>query len=234
MVLSGSAQDSKFLLMFLRARKFDLDKALQLYVNYHLFRHKHADILRDLSFKSVEHVLHSQVIRVLDARCRDGSRALCVSPANWDSASFPFLDNFRATFLVLDRLIQEEETQVNGFSVLYDFTGSSLMNMLKVAQSDLITKGVLIELLQEAFPARFKGVHLLHQPWYISIVLSVIKPFMKQKLRERIHSHGENSESLHRYVDPLNLPPELGGTGDWEGGQEGHNATYDLFESVTP
>lgn len=218
--------EDRFLLMFLRARKFDIDKAMQLYVNYHTFRHKHSgNMLADLNLKSVEHVLQSEVIKVLDANSRflDGSRVICVYPGNWDS-DVPFVDNFRATLLVLDKLVQDEETQVHGFSVIYDFTGSSLMSVLKVAQSELITKGILIELLQEAFPARFKGVHLIHQPWYVSIVLSVVKPFMKQKLRDRIHSHGEDLESLQVFIEAQSLPQEFGGTLD------NHNATFELFD----
>ena len=216
--------ESKFLLMFLRARKFDVDKALQLYINYHAFRLKHSSMLKDLNLKAIEHVLHTGVIKVLDSRFVDGSKAICVYPGRWDSVNIPFVDNFRATLLVLDRLVEDEETQVHGFSVIYDFTDSSFMSMLKVAQSELITKGVLMELLQESFPARFKGVHLVKQPWYISIVLSVIRPFMKQKLRDRILGHGYNLDSLHRYIESDGLPQELGGSSG------SHNATYRLFE----
>ena len=206
--------DNKFLLVFLRARKFQLDKALHLYVSYHMFRHKHAELLKDLSYNTVEHVFNSGVVKVLNNRAEDGSKVLCVYPRNWNATMFPFLENFRATFLVLDKLIQEEETQVNGFSILYDFTGSSVMSMVHVTQSELITKGILIELLQDAFPARFKGVHLVHQPWYVSIVLGVIKPFMKQKLRDRIHSYGEDYSRLHEHIDPRGLPEEFGGLGE--------------------
>ena len=206
--------NSAFLLMFLRARKFDVDKALLLYISYHVFRHRHAQLLKDLTQESVEHVFQSNVFKVLDMRAEDGSKVLCVYPRNWNASMHPFLENFRATFLVLDKLIQDEETQVHGFSILYDFTDSSIMSMLHVAQSELITRGILIELLQDAFPARFKGVHLVHQPWYINIVLGVIKPFMKQKLRDRIHSHGEDYDSLHRHIDPQGLPDEFGGLMD--------------------
>lgn len=222
-LILSDGEDS-FLLMFLRARKFDVDKALLLYVNYHSFRQKHAGMLEGLNLKSVEHVLNSGILCILDSRFEDGSKAICVYPGKWDSASIPFVDNFRATLLLLDKLITDEETQVHGFSVIYDFTNASFMSMLKVAQSELITKGVLIELLQDSFPARFKGVHLVRQPWYVSIVLSVIKPFMKQKLRDRICTHGSNFESLHSYIDSGGLPEELGGS------LESHSATFDLFE----
>ena len=220
-VLSNT--EDRFLLMFLRARKFDVDKALQLYVNYHTFRHKHSELLADLNFESVEHVLQSGMINVLPTRFEDGSKPICVYPANWDSGTVPFVDNFRATLLILDKLVEDEETQVNGFSVIYDFSDATFMSMVKVAQSELITKGVLVELLQESFPARFKGVHLMHQPWYISIVLSVIRPFMKQKLRDRIRSHGSDFDSLHRFIDSDSLPQHLGGSRD------NHNGTLELF-----
>lgn len=221
-----SSTEDRFLLMFLRARKFDLDRALQLYVNYHTFRHKHSEMLSDLNFKSVEHVLQSGMMNVLPTRFEDGSKPICVYPGNWDSSTVPFVDNFRATLLILDKLVEDEETQVHGFSVIYDFSDATFMSMVKVAQSELITKGVLVELLQDSFPARFKGVHLLHQPWYINIVLSVIRPFMKQKLRDRIRSHGSDLDSLHRFIDSENLPKELGGCLD------NHNGALELFSHL--
>ena len=40
--------------------------------------------------------------------------------------------------------------------------------------------------LQEAFPARFKGAHLFRQPWYVSLVFNIVRPFLKQKFKERV------------------------------------------------
>ena len=205
-------KDDKFLLAFLRARKFDVDKALQLFVNYHHFRQKYAGVLSTLDAPSVEHILRSGVLSVPDTRFYNGSKAICVYPQKWDYETVPFLDNFRATILILDKLIEDEETQIHGISVVYNFEGTSFYSMLKVAQLEHLQRAMLIELLQEAFPARIKGVHLINQPWYISIVLGVIKPFMKQKLRDRIHLHGTDYQSLHEHTSPSSLPPDFGGT----------------------
>ena len=46
--------------------------------------------------------------------------------------------------------------------------------------------GIKTVCIQEAFPARFKGIHLINQPWYISILMTILMPFMKQKLRGRV------------------------------------------------
>ena len=207
-----SRVDDKFILAFLRARKFDVEKALQLYVNYHQFRHKHASVLSALNAPSVEHILKSGVLCVPDTRFYNGSKAICVYPQKWDYETVPFLDNFRATILLLDKLIEDEETQVHGISVVYNFEGTSFYSILKVAQLEHAQRAMLIELLQDAFPARFKGVHIINQPWYISIVMGVIKPFMKQKLRDRIHLHGTDYQSLHEHTSPDSLPVDFGGT----------------------
>lgn len=39
---------------------------------------------------------------------------------------------------------------------------------------------------QNAFPARFKGVYITNQPWYISAILSLLRPFLSEKMNSRV------------------------------------------------
>ena len=55
-------------------------------------------------------------------------------------------------------------------------------------------------LLQEAFPGRFKGIHVINQPWYISIVMAIMMPFMKKKLRDRVWQY---TTAPHDHAPPL-------------------------------
>ena len=73
-------QDDRFLLRFLRARKFDVERALQLYLNYYKYRHKHGHLLGELSVKSVEHVLRRDFFALLDTPTKAGSKVLVVFP----------------------------------------------------------------------------------------------------------------------------------------------------------
>jgi len=40
--------------------------------------------------------------------------------------------------------------------------------------------------LQDCFPARFSAVHFVNQPWYIEAVFKMMKPFLKEKNRNKV------------------------------------------------
>jgi len=41
-------------------------------------------------------------------------------------------------------------------------------------------------MLQYSMPARLKEVHILNQPYLFNMVFAVFKPFMQEKLRNRV------------------------------------------------
>ena len=110
--LEFTRKDNKFLLCFLRARKFDVDRAFQLYVNYHKYRSKHSHILQDFNAKSVEYLLEGGIFGVLDQRLNDGSKIFCFSPGRYDIHNIPVSEILKAALIVLDKLVEDEETQV--------------------------------------------------------------------------------------------------------------------------
>ena len=210
--LSFPRKDDKFLLRFLRARKFDQDRALQLFINYHKYRQKkYTHFFEDYNPQAVDHVLKGGLFDVLDSRARDGSKVICLFPGRWDYQNTPFGDNYKTLLQILDKLIEDEENQIHGFTVLNNLDEISFYAITRLVRTEHIQKGVLFELIQDAFPARFKGLHLLNQPWYVSLVLSIVRPFMKQKMRGRFHMHGVDFSGLHEFINPLNLPADFNG-----------------------
>ncbi|XP_064385300.1 retinaldehyde-binding protein 1-like [Halichondria panicea] len=209
--LKFTRKDNKFLLCFLRARKFDVERALQLYINYHKYRVKYAHLLTDYNAKSVEHILNSGFFGVLDQPLNDGSKCLVFLPGRYDIHNIPVSSLLKAALLVMDKLIEDEETQVHGLSLLQDQEGVSFSHVMTLVGTEVMRKAILVEMVQDAFPVRFKSCHMIRQPWYFSFVYTLIKPFLKQKLRDRIQLHGWDVEALHDHVDPSDLPEEFGG-----------------------
>lgn len=72
--------DDSFLLRFLRARKFDYDRALQLLLNYHAGRKAWPEVFQDLKPSTVKHVLDLGFLTVLPQPDPKGRYILCLRP----------------------------------------------------------------------------------------------------------------------------------------------------------
>jgi hypothetical protein len=85
--------------------------------------------------------------------------------------------------------------------VIVDWTGFSLRHTgaLSPKALRLILEGLQVGIwpfelqfvyslgvFQDAFPARFKSIHMVGQPWYLEAALSMIRPFLKEKTRNKV------------------------------------------------
>lgn len=74
----------------------------------------------------------------------------------------------------------------------------------------------MIWYLQGCLPCKVKAVYVMHQPWYLSGVWALLKPFLNEKMRMRMHVLG-NSRRLLRVAFPgSSLPMQIGGEVRWE------------------
>lgn len=126
---------------------------------------------------------------------------------NWD-CSYNLLSIYRALVFTLEYLIEDITNQANGFVIIVDWTEFSFRQTLNLKPGTLKT---MIDGFQDCFPARFKGVHFIGQPWYVEAALAVIKPFLKEKTKDRIFVHGNNLSTLHDCIAKDILPTEMGG-----------------------
>ena len=65
-----------------------------------------------------------------------------------------------------------------------------------------------------AAPLRLRGLYACRQPWYVGMMLRLVKPFMSAKLRVRTHLYGEDTAAMLAAagLQPEQVPPEYGGT----------------------
>lgn len=204
--------DDAFILRFLRARKFNVNQAFLLFIQYFQYRQKNSTIFK--SFQASEHGVKQALLDgfpgVLPRCDHYGRHILVIFTANWDHWRYALVSIYRAILLSLERLLEDEDTQVNGFVIIVDWTEFSFKQSSQLNPKLL---KLIIEGLQDCFPARFSGIHFINQPWYVEAALTVMKPFLKDKTKEKIFMHGNNLTTLHAHIHREVLPAELGGSG---------------------
>ncbi|KAF6285046.1 alpha tocopherol transfer protein like [Rhinolophus ferrumequinum] len=205
----STSLDDAFLLRFLRARKFDYDRALQLLINYHSCRRSWPEVFSNLRPSALKDVLASGFLTVLPHTDPRGCHVLCIRPDRWIPSNYPITENIRAIYLTLEKLIQSEETQVNGIVILADYKGVSLS---KASHFGPFIAKKVIGILQDGFPIRIKAVHVVNEPRIFKGIFAIIKPFLKEKIANRFFLHGSDLNSLHANLPKSILPKEYGGT----------------------
>ncbi|KAM5281233.1 alpha-tocopherol transfer protein isoform 2-T2 [Ctenodactylus gundi] len=64
---------------------------------------------------------------------------------------------------------------------------------------------------RDSFPLKVRGIHLINEPVIFHAVFSMIKPFLTEKIKERVHMHGNNYKQTLLQHFPDILPVEYGG-----------------------
>lgn len=178
-----SRNDNQFLIRFLRARKYDKDKAFQLLLNYNQFRRKHLSFFKSLKASCLRPVFDDGLPMVTPVRDHLGRSVIYLLAGNWNTTLYTFEDILRALLLTMEYLIESERTQLFGVVLVIDFTGWKLTDTQRLNKQHLVNA---IKVFQDCFPARFKGIHFVNQPWYIRFTLALIKPILKEKAFSRV------------------------------------------------
>ena len=88
---------------------------------------------------------------VLEQTDHHGRTVLVIFPANWDIRSYGLAAIYRAILLSLEKLIESEAAQVNGFVIIVDWTQFSFKQSTWIQPKVL---KLMIDGLQDCFPAR--------------------------------------------------------------------------------
>uniref|UniRef100_A0A3B5A1Q5 Alpha-tocopherol transfer protein n=2 Tax=Stegastes partitus TaxID=144197 RepID=A0A3B5A1Q5_9TELE len=198
-----------FLIKFLRARDFDVELSLKLLLNYQRWRRESPEISKCLSPSSVLGLLNTSYHSVLPQRDHTGSRVLIYRIGQWNTKDWSAFEVFRVSLMTSEIISTETETQRRGLKVIFDLQGWSLGHALQINPS-LARK--ISSVLSDSFPLKVRGIHLVNEPMFFRPVFAMIRPFLPEKIKQRIHMHGADfCETLADFFSPHVLPPDYGG-----------------------
>ena len=201
-------EDDVFLLKFLRARRFDQNEALKLLKNYHIHRKQRPEMFEKLKNpKMIEKTLSAGVVCPLQGRSKNGS-VVFVTRFGKDRTTLQ--DCLAACCLTFERLLENEENQINGFVAIHDFSflDTDVNLCIKPAQA-----ARAMFFLQNGLPNRITKVFFLHQPTAFAAFFEIFQPLMKPSLREKNIMAGNEYKRIHDAVDKSVLPSIFMGTG---------------------
>lgn len=198
-------EDEAFLLRFLRAKKFDVEKAFKMITKYYWMKENSPDLFHVSPPSDLKAMLEMQIQCMLPQKDNHGRQvyvfrvgtcwtvdttyvvksfhAFIFVAEKCDPYKIPVEHVFRSNVLALEDAIRDPETQIGGLVVLLDMAGLGFAHARYL--SPHLAKRT-VEVVQEAFPMRFKAFHVLHEPFYMDAILSVLKPFLKDKIRRRV------------------------------------------------
>ncbi|XP_076334726.1 tyrosine-protein phosphatase non-receptor type 9-like [Tachypleus tridentatus] len=188
---------------FMMARKFDVHRSLALYEAHEMIRKREGLVSFDPTRDPLKSELDTGKFTVLPTRDNTGA-AIVVFTA---SKHFPEITTHQTTLqgmvYQLDVALDSLETQRCGMVFIYNMTNS------KYANFDYELSQKILNLLKGAYPARLKKVLIVSAPMWFRAPFGILRLFVREKLRDRIHVLGQSELVLH--VTPSSLPRELGG-----------------------
>ncbi|ODM87994.1 Alpha-tocopherol transfer protein-like [Orchesella cincta] len=205
-------QCDPFIARCLRLKDGKIDKAIKLIKTYQAtlldFHNWDAPIQPSLYGDVFTKTLFSYV-----QKDSQGRRLYIFRSEMWDPQNTSFAEIVAAIWIFAQHLNAEyEDNQRNGFVTVFDFSHFTLQQAWALNQWRLIS---IMKWVQNGVAGRVKAFHIIFHPRIVSVIYAGIKPFVKEKLRKRIHFHS-SLEALHKHIDPMYLPPFLGGDPNFE------------------
>ncbi|XP_068229029.1 retinol-binding protein pinta-like isoform X1 [Palaemon carinicauda] len=204
--------DRRTILRYLRGCKFSLEKTKAKLDMYYTCKGALPDMFkgRDPQNPHLRRIIKMGLMFPLPGYDPEGRMVIFGRLGAWDPNKVKPEDLFKAAGMLFDTIfLEDEQVSIKGLVQANDMTGLTFKHVA-VLPFPLIKK--VSTTWQEGYPFRPKGVHYIYTPQAFDALFNLFKPLMREKMKKRVHLHGSNIESMHKYVPKSMLPSEYGGT----------------------
>ncbi|XP_039279308.1 alpha-tocopherol transfer protein-like isoform X2 [Nilaparvata lugens] len=200
--------DDDFLMRFLRSKHYDVEGAFKKLKNYDSFYRRHLG-WKEVHVDVTSHVFGDGVVNVLEHRDALGRRVLWFRSCNWLPHQVSPDQLLQAGALSSELTFLEPSTQRAGLVIIYDMKDFGLSHLRSVTPSFARR---MTFFMSECVPQKIESLHVINEPTTFSVLYSLYKRFLDDRVKQRLHFHGADLSSLHEHVPVDILPVELGGS----------------------
>nr|CAD7410324.1 unnamed protein product [Timema poppensis] len=233
--------DDPFLVRFLRARRFNVEKSYRLMTRYYQFKENNPEMHDEVNPLHLKFIGDDDVLSVLPNREQTGRRimiykmdhlyreptiqtpskrgSLCGRIVCTALRASLFIGNWNPSLYSMDE-IMKATVAVLECAILEQraqiLGGICLIDMGNVSLQHAwnITPSIaskIVELMVTSFPVRTHAIHIVNQSWVFDIIYTIFRPMLDERMKEKIYFHGDDLDSLHAHIDPKFLPACYGG-----------------------
>lgn len=216
-------QDAAYLLMYARWAKFDSKKALARLLAMEKWLEKNKALLGDTTALKAEdfRALYGVgFMKSVEGHTRDGAHVMMIMPLRLRPGDLPDPSILlKWNVWTLHRAVHDPYMQVSGQLIIETFQNMSFFQAMQFGKGTIPSPIMQqnMKFMSECAPYRLKGIWLFHQGLVVNILMTIVRPFLSKKMKERIRAFGTDMSALHELVDPSRLPAEFGGTSTDDG-----------------
>lgn len=204
--------NDSFFYAFLRCCKYYPESAFHRMKKMYEFKENNERYFANVIPATEKNAFENNLLTVSPQRDQYGRRVLILQLGKkWNTSSCTLVEVTRAILLVIEAAILEPKTQICGAILILDLEGLNFQHVIHFTPK---YANIILDWLQNCVPLRIKAVHILNQPYIFNMAFAVFKPFIKEKLRNRIFLHGTDRSALFDHIDPKFVPIRYSGTMD--------------------
>eukprot|EP00049_Salpingoeca_infusionum_P022489 m.7041 g.7041 ORF g.7041 m.7041 type:complete len:362 (+) comp5214_c0_seq1:576-1661(+) len=192
----------------LRARKFDMGRALQLLTNYYEWCDEYGIHTRtyhkDELFKQL---VERGVAVTFGNKDKTGRYILTLRPSRNNPAIFSPRYTITNIHAAIECLLRHyPEAQARGVVFVCDLSGYTIKHMDSRIPREVFTA------FSKRIPVRFGGVYVLNPPFFMRMVFPIVRAFMSEKMKERMKLISNGYGQLREFVAEDQLPTFMNGS----------------------